>query len=96
MQNRSQYCNTQRYAKPNYILVFDTETTGLFPKETKDLALCPYITQLSFVVFDIDTQKVVRCYNKYINIPSDVVITPFITELTGVTREKCDNGVDIM
>lgn len=91
MQNHS-----QKYTKPNYIMVFDTETTGLFPKETKDSTLYPYITQLSFVVFDMDTKKVVKCYDKYINIPSHVVITPFITELTGVTREKCDIGVDII
>jgi DNA polymerase-3 subunit alpha len=77
-------------------MVFDTETTGLFPKNTKDLTLYPYITQLSFVVFDLNKQKIVKCYNKYINIPSDVPISPQISELTGVSREKCDNGVQII
>lgn len=79
-----------------YIMVFDTETTGFIPKDTKNLDLFPYITQLSFVVFDINTQKVIKCYNKYINIPEHVEITEFITGLTGVTREKCDNGVTII
>lgn len=79
-----------------YILVFDTETTGFLPKDTKDLDLFPYITQLAFVVFDTNTQKIVKSYNKYIKIPGEVEITPFITELTGVTREKCDNGVSII
>jgi DNA polymerase-3 subunit alpha len=79
-----------------YIMVFDTETTGFIPKDTKNLDLFPYITQLSFVVFDINTQKVIKCYNKYINIPEHVEITEFITGLTGVTREKCDNGVPII
>jgi DNA polymerase-3 subunit alpha len=79
-----------------YILVFDTETTGFLPKDTKDLDLFPYITQLAFVVFDTNTQKIVKSYNKYIKIPGEVEITPFITELTGVTREKCDNGVSIL
>ena len=58
--------------------------------------LFPYITQLSFVVFDINTQNVIKCYNRYINIPNHVEITEFITGLTGVTREKCDNGVTII
>jgi DNA polymerase III epsilon subunit-like protein len=86
----------QSSSESGYILVFDTETTGFLPKDTKDLDLFPYITQLAFVVFDTNTQKIVKSYNKYIKIPSDVEITPFITELTGVTREKCDNGISII
>ena len=45
------------------VLVFDTETTGLInktllPLQYKDLALHPYITQLSAVLYDVDNQKV--------------------------------------
>lgn len=82
--------------RKNYIMFFDTETTGLFPKNNKDLLLYPYITQLCFVIYDVSTHRIVKCYNEYINIPSDIVIEPFITKLTGITREKCNNGVRIV
>lgn len=80
----------------DYIMFFDTETTGLFPKNTRNIATFPYITQLCFIVYDVSTQSVVKCFNSYINIPQDILITPIVTELTGVTREKCDQGVSIM
>ena len=77
-----------------YVLVFDTETTGLFPKkELYAIENMPHITQLCFIVYDMVENRIVKKYNKYINIPQDVEITPFITTLTGITREKCDGGV---
>ena len=78
-----------------YVLAFDTETTGLFPsnKEPHTIESMPHITQLCFIIYDMEKKKVVTKYNKYINIPQDVEISPFITNLTGITREKCDKGV---
>jgi len=64
------------------ILVFDVETTGLL---TEDIDR--YITQLSFIVYDVDKVKITTVYNKYIDIPRDVHIRPFITEKTGITKE---------
>jgi DNA polymerase III alpha subunit (gram-positive type) len=80
------------------ILAFDTETTGLFPKsgDQYEIDKLPYITQLSFILYDKKNKIVLKTYNQYICIPNDVSILPFITELTGVTREKCDNGVNII
>jgi len=37
-----------------------------------------------------------KTYNKYINIPQSVEISTLITNLTGVTRELCDDGISII
>ena len=52
----------------------------------------PYITQLSFIVIN-RKHEIVHAFNEYINIPQDVEISSFITNLTGITREKCDSGI---
>uniref|UniRef100_A0A6C0HIE1 Exonuclease domain-containing protein n=1 Tax=viral metagenome TaxID=1070528 RepID=A0A6C0HIE1_9ZZZZ len=75
------------------VLVFDVETSGLIPKGEPVLDVCPYILQLSFVVFDTATMKIIQQYNSYINVPSKVRITPEIERLTGITRAKCNSGV---
>lgn len=79
------------------ILAFDTETTGLFPtkKVNYNMDEMPFITQLSFILYDYKNKHIIQTYNQYIRIPQETTITPFITGLTGVTREKCDNGVHI-
>jgi DNA polymerase III alpha subunit (gram-positive type) len=82
------------------VLVFDTETTGLInksllPLQYKDLALHPYITQLSAVLYDVDNQKVKKVFNTYVKIPEHVEIPEIVQQLTGITREKCDGGMEI-
>ena len=77
------------------VLVFDTETTGLInksllPLQYKDLALHPYITQLSAVLYDVDNQKVKKVFNTYVKIPAHVEIPEIVQQITGITREKCD------
>ena len=85
--------------RPNLALFFDVETTGLIPKGVLiakgdiSLELLPYILQLSFVVWNMDTDTIETKYNTYINIPSKIRILPEIEKLTGVTREKCNHGV---
>ena len=73
------------------ILIFDVETTGLLRSGEAE----PYITQLCLIVYDIETGQTLFEFNQYINIPQEIEIRPLITELTGVTREKCDQGVSI-
>lgn len=89
---------------PKMILVFDTETSGLFPKCTEssfgesepvDPNIYPYILQLCFILYDTQSQKIIHKYNKYIKVPEHVTISPFITNLTGITREMCNAGVSI-
>ena len=55
----------------------------------------PYITQLSFILYDIEQKKPVFSFNSYIRIPEDIAISEEITKLTGVTREKCNAGISI-
>jgi len=83
--------------KPQYtrkrILVFDVETTGLFPPKSvinPPLSAYPHILQLSFVVFDTQFWRVVKSCDFYIRVAESIEITPFITELTGITRKLCD------
>jgi len=78
------------------ILIFDVETSGLIPKGEPALDLCPYILQLSFVVFNVETLTVEQKYNNYINVPSKVKILPEIEKLTGITRAKCNSGVVVV
>ena len=82
------------------VLVFDTETTGLInksllPLQYKDLALHPYITQLSAVLYDVDNQKVKKVFNTYVKIPDHVEIPEIVQQLTGITKEKCNGGMEI-
>ena len=83
--------------KTSRALVFDVETSGLLPKNKEDAKLedYPHILQLSFVVFDTDGWKVVKSGNTYINVPQKIEISKKITELTGITREMCDKGIQI-
>jgi DNA polymerase III subunit epsilon len=85
--------------KNKRIMVFDTETTGLFPKtdpnKVNKISDFPYILQLSYVIYDTNQDCIVIEYNEYINVSDKVAITPFITDLTGITKEMCKNGVDI-
>ena len=77
----------------NRILIFDVETTGLLKKDEPS----PYITQLSFLVYDRASQSVKDSFAHYIRIPDEVVIPPIVTELTGITRATCDEqGVPIV
>ena len=81
----------------NTVLVFDVETTGLLPrlkkgekeKITDDL---PYIIQLSFILYDIINNRIIKSYNAYVRPPANVVISEKITQLTGITREMLDES----
>jgi len=77
------------------VMVFDVETNGLPPKNTYQQF--PHILQLSYMVYNTETRTIEKKYNAYIKIPDDVVITDEITQLTGITREKCDEyGIPIL
>jgi len=78
----------------NTILVFDVETTGLLPKKPSDIQ--PNIIQFSFVLYDILNHSILETKNMYISVPESVIITPFISNLTGITREMIDKeGIPI-
>lgn len=78
-----------------HALIFDTETTGLVSAKT-ELTEYPYITQLSFIVFDLQERKIVRSFNEYIKIPREVEIPPIVIEITKITSEICQTrGIPI-
>jgi DNA polymerase III epsilon subunit-like protein len=77
------------------VLVFDCETSGLLPKQKGDVF--PLIIQLSFVLYDAGKKDIVEIYDQYVKLPSDVVLSPIITEITGIRRQTLDkNGLDIL
>ena len=77
------------------ILVFDTETTGLIQKNAP-LEEFPYITQFSFMVYDVQNELIRSSFNTYIKLPHNVIISEFVSQLTGVTNEICDKqGIPI-
>ena len=75
-------------------LVFDVETTGLLPNSRKGGAAVPiteypHILQLSFAIYDLSQKQVIRKYDAYVDVPDDAVISDFVANLTGITKEKC-------
>ena len=82
----------------NLILVFDTETTGLLPRgsDASHIQNYPYITQLSYIVYDTELCKEIHRFNSYININQNIPLSDLVKDLTGVTREKLDGGVNIL
>jgi len=75
-------------------MVFDVETTDKI-KKNAPLHDQPYIVQLSFVIYDLIERRIIKKFDSYINIPQNILISEFITNLTGATREKCNNGISI-
>jgi len=62
------------------LLVYDTETTGLPPKGERfvnnvNLQNWPYIVQFSYVIYDTDTNKMLKTHDSIIKLPPGVIIT---------------------
>ena len=71
-------------------LVFDTETTGL-PKtqiiSPETLNTWPHIVQFSYVIFDTDTNKIVKIKDCIIKVPDNVTISAENSKIHGITTE---------
>jgi DNA polymerase III epsilon subunit-like protein len=50
----------------------------------------PYIIQLSFVLYDIIESRAVYTYDSYIRLPEHVEIPDTVSELTGITKQMCN------
>ena len=83
----------------NLVLIFDTETSGLWPKNTnisnKD-AKYPFVVQLSFIVYDYKSHNIVKQYDEYIKQDRSMDFTAEAFKLTGITKDQCDNGVTMV
>jgi DNA polymerase III epsilon subunit-like protein len=45
----------------------------------------------------VGKKDIVEIYDQYVKLPSDVVLSPIITEITGIRRQTLDkNGLDIL
>ena len=77
------------------ILVFDTETTGLFKNRYGSDPSDPHIIQFSYLIYH--NGKIVETWDRYIKVKKDVTITDEITNITGITPKMCnERGVNIV
>jgi DNA polymerase III epsilon subunit-like protein len=83
------------------IIVYDTETTGLPKKTSKPLCIeeehnYPHIVQFSYIVYDSETNVLLKVYDNIIKIPEHVVISQESINLHHITREIIfEQGVHI-
>ena len=89
-----------------FVLIFDTETTGLPPKiKTKPLDLnstndlldtWPYIVQLSYIVYNTELCKIVCQKDWIIQLPPEIEIPLEASKIHGITTEISRNqGINI-
>jgi DNA polymerase III epsilon subunit-like protein len=93
------------------VVFFDTETTGLMPRD-KELSLSdsskyPHIVQFSCIVYDFENHETIRISDDIIQVPDGIVIPPESIQFHGITdvisrekgkpiREVLDRFVSIM
>ena len=80
------------------ILVIDTETTGL-PKKNSSIYntdCWPFIIQISFILFDINSLDILYKFNKYIKISDNITIPEDSIKIHKITKDKLNYcGIDI-
>ena len=82
------------------VMVFDTETTGL-PKYMKhtpnqnNLNNWPHIVQLSYIIYDTDTDSVKNITDHIIRVPEGVQITEENAAIHGITQEISQQGIPL-
>jgi len=71
------------------VLVFDTETTGLPPKNisTQEINKFPYVVQLSWMVFDTGENKIIGLYDYIIQLPLSIEIPYEASNIHGINTE---------
>jgi DNA polymerase III epsilon subunit-like protein len=82
----------------NRVMVFDVETTGLLQKGEPPAPIDkqPYILQLSFVIYDMQINRVTKSVDLYIKVNENIDISSDITRITGISRETCESrGIPI-
>jgi DNA polymerase III epsilon subunit-like protein len=74
------------------VLVFDTETSGL-PTERNasilDTDKWPYILQISYIVYDDESKKIIQLKDNYIK--QNITIPKESTHIHGITQEIMNN-----
>jgi len=81
------------------IIVFDTETTGLPKSRTitpNTLHLWPFIVQFSYIMFDTDTNTILKSYDAIVKLKPYNVISKDSIEFHGITQEISESkGINI-
>jgi len=81
------------------ILIFDTETTGLpigRNPSIYDTQKWPHILQLSYIVYDSETNDIITVEDDYIRIHDDVVIEPGSQKIHNISKELLiERGISI-
>lgn len=83
------------------IMIFDTETTDLCPKyihlNMDNVDKWPSIMQLSYIMFNEETNRITKIRDYIIKIPENIPISDDSIKIHGITREfSVNNGVDIL
>jgi DNA polymerase III epsilon subunit-like protein len=80
-------------------LVFDSETTGLSKTQIispSTMHLWPHIVQFSYIVFDTESNKMVKIKDSIIKVPDGFIITEENAKIHGITTEiSLAKGVDL-
>uniref|UniRef100_A0A6C0EH17 Exonuclease domain-containing protein n=1 Tax=viral metagenome TaxID=1070528 RepID=A0A6C0EH17_9ZZZZ len=74
-----------------FVLVFDTETTGL-PKtkviNENTVNSWPYIVQLSYIIYDTESNKIIKISDNIAKIPENVELSKESIAIHGIDRNK--------
>ena len=78
----------------DYICVYDFECTcsndnNLYPMNSQE------IIEFPVVIIDVKQKAIKAVFQTYVKPVLDPQLTPFCTELTGITQEQVDGGVSI-
>lgn len=83
------------------VLFFDTETTGLAPRNASpsisNIKDWPHILQLAFILYNTDTNKIIIQHNLLVDVNlHNVVIPEEATRVNGITNQQCkEHGMPI-
>tara|TARA_A100001015_G_C15033954_1_gene734862 strand:+ start:520 stop:1185 length:666 start_codon:yes stop_codon:yes gene_type:complete len=78
------------------ITVFDTETTGIIPKNYDNLNNCPYMLQLASITYDTSSHSIISHINNIIKISDDITIPKTVSDINSITKERTNSeGVEI-
>ena len=81
------------------VLIFDTETSGLPPRIQKGqrikdfLEVWPYLMQLTYIIYDLDTMSVDKIYNKLFTVGGSKKSYTSLKNLTKICEKITKNKV---
>jgi DNA polymerase III epsilon subunit-like protein len=83
----------------NAITTKDYETTLEYFQDASWLNKCPYITQMSFIMYDTEMQCILKIYNTFIDIDIHIKIHKFASKITHIytcIEDAVENGENLL